>query len=247
MSAGLLAGSAALVTGAGRGIGRAIALEMARAGADLVLFGRTAADLQSAAGKVRGLGRGAVVCPGDVRAEAPVAAAFEAGRRAFGRVDVVVNNAGVLRFSRFWEYQEDAYRETMDTNLWGTLLVSQVAARHWLAGGVPGRIVNIASIESEIALPEQAPYAASKGGVLTMTKVLARELGPHGIRVNAIGPGPIDTPISQRFRAATEPAVVLGRLGEPAEVGRAAVFLASEMSSFVTGTILYVDGGYLLS
>ena len=246
-TAGLLEGSTAFVTGAGKGIGRGIALEMARAGATLLLFGRDRGACTDVAAEIAGIGGLALVATGDIRDQATVDSALDLAAQAGHEVDILVNNAGVLVFSPFWEYDESTYRSIIDTNLTGTFLTCQAVARRWLRSGTAGRIVNIASVESEVAYPDQAPYAASKGGILTMTKVLARELGRAGIRVNAIGPGPIDTPLSRRFREMSEAGVVFHRLGEPEEVGQAAVFLASPMSSFVTGTILYVDGGYMLS
>lgn len=246
-SARLLEGSVALVTGSGRGIGRGIARELARAGADVVLLGRTLDALQEVADEVRELGVRALPLVADLLDVPSIERAVEEAHEAFPTIDVLVNNAGALVFGKCWDYDEATYRRIIDTNLTGGFLMCRQFGRRWLANGVPGRIVNIASVESEIAYPDQAPYAASKGGILTMTKVLALEWGERGIRVNAIGPGPIDTPISQRFRELSEAGVVFHRLGEPEEVGRAVVFLASDMASFVTGTILYVDGGYMLS
>jgi NAD(P)-dependent dehydrogenase (short-subunit alcohol dehydrogenase family) len=245
-TARLLEGSRALVTGAGRGIGRGIVQELARAGADIVLVSRTPGELVEAATEVEALGTMATVATADIRSETEVERALAAIRSNGPPIDILVNNAGVLVFNKFWEYDEDTYRAIVDTNLTGSFIVSQTVARYWKEQGIPGRIVNIASVESEVAYPDQAPYAATKGGTLTMTKVLARELGAYGIRVNAIGPGPIDTPLSQQFRQLSEAKVVFGRLGLPSEVGHAVVFLASPLSSFVTGTILYVDGGYML-
>ena len=244
---GLLAGSTVLVTGAGRGIGRGIALEMARAGADLVLLSRTTDELLVVASEVEAMRRRALSVTADIRDQESLRTALSAARDELPRIDVLVNNAGALVFNKFWDYDEVTYRTIIDTNLTGTFLVSQMITVYWKEERIPGRIVNIASVESEVAYPDQAPYAATKGGILTMTKVFARELGRYGIRVNAIGPGPIDTPLSQQFRALSESKVVFGRLGFPSEVGQAVVFLASEMSSFVTGTILYVDGGYMLA
>jgi len=242
----LLAGSVAIVTGAGRGIGRGIALEMVRAGADVVLLSRTLTELEAVAAEIRALGRRALPVVADVRDAAQVVAAVKKAWEAFPSLDILVNNAGLLMFSKFWEYDEATYRDIIDTNLTGPFLLCQVVADYWISRGTPGRIINIASVETEVAYPDQAPYAASKGGLLTLTKVLAKELGPAGIRVAALGPGPIDTPMSQRFKAQSEVGVVFGRLGQTSEVGQAAVFLASQMASFVTGTIVYVDGGYLL-
>jgi NAD(P)-dependent dehydrogenase (short-subunit alcohol dehydrogenase family) len=243
----LLEGSVALVTGAGRGIGRGIARELARAGADLVVLGRTASYLEEAVGEVRELGVRALPVVADLLDVPSVERAVAEAYEVFPVIDVLVNNAGALAFSKCWEYDEETYRTIVDTNLTGGFVLCQLFGRRWLAEGIAGRIVNIASVESEVAYPDQAPYAATKGGILTMTKVLAREWGEQGVRVNAIGPGPIDTPISQKFRELSEAGVVFHRLGEPDEIGRAVVFLASDMASFVTGTILYVDGGYMLS
>lgn len=242
-----LAGSAALITGAGRGIGRGIVAEVARAGADVVALGRTMPDLEVAAREAEALGVRALPLIADLLDPGSLERTLRAATEVFPHLDVLVNNAGALVFHKYWEYDESSYRLIVDTNLTGTFALSQVVARHWVERGIPGRIVNIASVESEVAYPDQAPYAATKGGILTMTKVMALELGEREIRVNAIGPGPIDTPLSERFRERSEAGVVLHRLGEPEEVGRAVVFLASPMSSFVTGTILYVDGGYTLS
>lgn len=222
-------------------------MEMARAGAGLVLFDLHTDDCEKVADEIHAIGGSCIVAAGDVREPSTVEIALDAADAAGMSVDILVNNAGVLVFAKFWEYDEATYRSIMDINLTGTFLVSQVVARRWVARAVPGRIVNISSIEAEVAYPDQAPYAASKGGILTLTKVLARELGEYGIRANAIGPGPIETPLSERFRAMSEAGVIFHRLGQPSEIGQAAVFLASDMASFVTGTILYVDGGYMLS
>jgi NAD(P)-dependent dehydrogenase (short-subunit alcohol dehydrogenase family) len=242
-----LAGAAALVTGGGRGIGRGIVGELARAGADVAVLSRTESELEGAADEARGNGVEALVLVADLldvdSLWRVVGTAFE----RFPHLDILVNNAGALVFHKYWEYDEATYRTIVETNLTGTFALSQLVARHWAEEGISGRIVNIASVEAEIAYPDQAPYAATKGGILTMTKVMALELGELGIRVNAVGPGPIDTPLSQRFRERSEAAVVFHRLGQPEEVGRVVVFLASPASSFVTGTMVLVDGGYTLS
>jgi NAD(P)-dependent dehydrogenase (short-subunit alcohol dehydrogenase family) len=245
--ASLLKGSAALVTGAGKGIGRGIALEMARAGADLVLVSRTLGDLDRVAQEVTELGVEARALVADLRHKDSLEELLRTATHTFPHIDVLVNNAGYLVFQKAWAYDEAVYRDIVDTNLTGTFLMCQLMARYWVSKGIPGRIVTIASVESEVAYPDQAPYAATKGGLLTLTRVMALELGQYGIRANAIGPGPIDTPLSQRFREMSEAGVVFHRLGRPEEVGQAAVYLASDMSSFVTGSILYVDGGYMLS
>ncbi len=244
---GLLEGSTALVTGAGRGIGRGIVSELADAGADLVLLSRSPEELEQAADGARAAGRKVTTGVADIRDPAAVQSVLQLGRDKHEVIDILVNNAGINgEFMKFWEYDEEGYRATVDTNLTGTFIVSQLVARYWREEGIAGRMVNIASVESEIAYPDQAPYAATKGGILTMTKVLARELAEHGIRVNAIGPGPIETPLSEQFRELSEAGTAMHRLGDVTEIGAAAVFLCSRMSSYMTGTILYVDGGYML-
>ncbi len=243
----LLAGSTALVTGAGRGIGRGIVSELAASGADLVLMSRSPDELEQVAGEARAAGATVTTGVADIRDPAAVERVLQTARENHKVIDILVNNAGINgEFMKFWEYDEEGYRATVDTNLTGTFIVSQLVARYWRDNGIAGRMVNIASVESEIAYPDQAPYAATKGGILTMTKVLARELAQHGIRVNAIGPGPIETPLSEPFRALSEAGTAMHRLGDVTEVGSAAVFLCSRMSSYMTGTIVYVDGGYML-
>jgi NAD(P)-dependent dehydrogenase (short-subunit alcohol dehydrogenase family) len=247
LTTGLLEGSTALVTGAGRGIGRGIVSELANAGADLVLLSRNSDELEQVAAEARAAGRTVTTGAADIRDPAAVQNVLELGRKHHEAIDILVNNAGINgEFMKFWEYDEEGYRATVDTNLTGTFIVSQLVARYWRDNGIAGRMVNIASVESEIAYPDQAPYAASKGGILTMTKVLARELAQHGIRVNAIGPGPIETPLSEPFRELSEAGTAMHRLGDVTEVGTVAVFLCSRMSSYMTGTIVYVDGGYML-
>jgi 2-deoxy-D-gluconate 3-dehydrogenase len=247
LTTGLLEGSTALVTGAGRGIGRGIVAELADAGADLVLLSRNPDELEQAAAAPRAAGRKVTTGVADIRDPAAVESILQHARERHDAIDILVNNAGINgEFMKFWEYDEEGYRATVDTNLTGTFIVSQLVARYWRDHGIAGRMVNIASVESEIAYPDQAPYAATKGGILTMTKVLARELAQHGIRVNAIGPGPIETPLSEPFRELSEAGTAMHRLGEVTEIGTAAVFLCSRMSSYMTGTIVYVDGGYML-
>jgi NAD(P)-dependent dehydrogenase (short-subunit alcohol dehydrogenase family) len=244
---GLLQGSTALVTGAGRGIGRGIVSELADAGADLVLLSRNRDELEQAADGARAAGRKVTTGVADIRDPDAVQSVLQLGRENHEAIDILVNNAGVNgEFMKFWEYDEAGYRETVDTNLTGTFIVSQLVARYWREQSIAGRMVNIASVESEIAYPDQAPYAATKGGILTMTKVLARELAEHGIRINAIGPGPIETPLSEQFRELSEAGTAMHRLGDVTEIGAAVVFLCSRMSSYMTGTIVYVDGGYML-
>lgn len=242
-----LRGSAALVTGAGRGIGQGIAIELAKAGADVAVVSRTPDELRAVKEQVEEFGVAGSVHVADLRRAEEIASLVDDSFEKFPHLDILVNNAGLLIFGKPWEFTQQDIDDTISTNLTAPFLLSQAIAARWIHEGTPGRIVNITSVESVVPYPDQSPYAATKGGLLTATKVMATELGGAGIRVNAIGPGPIDTELSRRFKEQSEAGVVFGRLGETAEVGLATVFLASDASSFVTGTILYVDGGYMLS
>jgi len=243
-----LTGRTAIVTGAARGIGRAIALRFLAAGANVVL-----ADLPGAGASAPDPARAcAVDC--DVTGASSVAALFDAAEAAFGPVDILVNNAGIAPAIPFLDLTEAQFRRVVDVNLTGSFLCAQAAARRMVArvraGGRAGCIVNMASVQAQIVAETHTAYAASKGGVVQLTKAAAVALAPFGIRVNAIGPGSIETelladtltPGLRRTVAARTP---LGRLGLPEEIAEAALFLASDAASYVTGQTLYVDGGRL--
>lgn len=250
-SAGRLQDKVAVVTGAARGIGKAVAEVFAREGASIVLAdvereaGAAAAEAIVAAG---GAARFVACDVGDKgQVDDMVAAAVE----AYGRLDVAVANAGVVAAKDFLELDEADWDRTLRVNLKGVFLTGQAAARQMVAQGGGGSIVNMSSINGVVAIPTIAPYVASKGGVNQLTKAMALSLAPHGIRVNAIGPGTIATemgravlsdPEKRRVALARTP---LGRLGEPDEIGRAALFLAGADSSYMTGQTIYVDGGRL--
>ena len=165
----------------------------------------------------------------------------------FERLDGLVNNAALNIFTPFWDQADTDLDRMIDTNLTAPFFLCQAAANHWVENGVPGAIVNISSAEDTIAYPDQVPYASSKGGLLAMTRVLALEWGPLGIRVNAVSPGSVDTDMTPEiYRREASTLMPIGRLGEPEEIGTCVHFLLSEDASFVTGTSLYADGGYML-
>lgn len=246
-----LAGRKALVTGASRGIGAAIATALAEAGADVALAGRDARALGESAGRVAGGGTRVATLVGDLAdagaCERLVADAVD----ELGSLDVLVNAAGGTHRGPALEMTEAQWDAVQDLNLKSTFFVSQAAARGMVQRGRGGSIINVASLNSAVGNAWAASYAASKGGVASLTRSLALEWVGSGIRVNAIGPGMIATDMTgplvddaERY-AALLAHIPMGRFGSPDELGGAAVFLASGASSYVTGQVLYVDGGYL--
>ena len=245
-----LAGKVAIVTGAGRGIGRAIALGFAEAGATVVLASRSAAQLEAVAAEVRAGGGRALAVPTDVAHADEVHRLVVRCLEEFGVLDVLVNNAGVSPYYKPAErLSETEWRQVLDVNLTGTFLGCQAAA-------VPladrrGCVINVVSVGAAVGLPRLAAYCAAKAGVEALTRVLALEWAARGVRVNALGPAFLATDLTAGLRA--NPALhqqlvdrtPLGRLGAPDEVVGAAIFLASDAASYVTGQTLYVDGGWL--
>jgi len=247
MSAMRLDGKIALVTGAAKGIGKAIALELAREGCDVVIndYGDQV-GAEAAAAETQALGRQALVALADVGAASEVDRMFEATFVRFGRLDILVNNAGIQTFSPLLDLEERDWDRVIDTNLKGCYLCTQRAARQMKTTG-GGRIVNIGSGSNKLAFPKLVAYTASRGGIEMFTKVAAVELGPHQITVNCIAPGAIETERTKnesRDYAATWAGLTpIGRIGTPQDVASAVVFFASDASSFITGQTLWIDGG----
>ena len=245
-----LRGRVALVTGAGRGLGREIALALGRQGALVALNGREAGPLEAVAAEVRNRGGAAEVRVADLTDRAARERLFAGLREAHGRLDILVNNAGARARRRLADFAPGQIEAVTATNLFAPFEVARLAAPLMTTQGW-GRIINVASIAGPIARGGDAAYTASKAGLVGLTRALAAELGPHGVTVNAIAPGFFATEANTEMVADPEIAAwlkgrtSLGRWGRPDEIGGAAVFLASEAASFVTGHILFVDGGHV--
>ncbi|MBI4505689.1 MAG: glucose 1-dehydrogenase [Chloroflexi bacterium] len=245
---GVLAGQVALVTGAGRGLGRSIALAFARAGADLTVTDLDAATIEDTAAEARRLGRRALALVGDVSSKADDERCVASAVGHFGQLDTLVNNAGYRTRHGFLDFPEDEMERIIAVCLKGTFLCAQAAARE-MAKRRRGRIINISSVVAERGFVRTAAYTAAKGGVNALTYVLATELAPFGITVNALALGLVETP----FHAETETAadwqarirrVPLGRPAHPDEIAAMAVYLASDAASWVTGAVFRLDGGF---
>lgn len=248
-----LTGKVALVTGASSGIGRAAAMALANQGAKVAVAARRVDKLQALAAEIKNHGKEALPLEMDVTKKEQITAGVAKTVETFGRLDILLNNAGVAEFAPFDSLTEEQWDKTLDTNLKGYFLVAQAAVREMVKHKW-GRIINISSIASAgvgVGFPQIAQYCASKGGVIGLTEALADELAPVGILVNAIGPGVIETEMTEAILKDPKQAEALlsraplKRAGKPEEVAAAVVFLASEESSYVTGATLYVDGGWL--
>ena len=247
-----LQGRVALVTGAGRGLGRGLAQALAAAGARVVCAGRSLAHLEETVAMITGAGGQAEARPVDVSDPAATRALVEGIVADHGPLDILVNNAGTEIVKPVLEVTETDYDTIMNTNLRGLYFAAQAAARVM----VPrrrGKIINLGSLASQIGLAGSTVYSASKGGVLQLTRALAVELAPHNVQVNAIGPGYYRTDMTEPFfrdpehRRWIEQRIPMGRIGTTLDLAGAVVFLAAPASDYVTGQILYVDGGWLAS
>lgn len=243
-----LTGRIALITGSSQGIGFALAQALASAGAAIVLNGRDAAKLDAAARSLRDEGHIVHTAPFDVTDPAAVRNAIAQIERETGPIGILINNAGIQRRMPLEDFPEEDWRAVMRTNLDSVFYVAQAAARHMLPRR-EGKIINICSVQSELGRPTIAPYAASKGAVKMLTKGMCADWARHNIQVNGLAPGYFKTPLNQAL--VEDPAfsdwlckrTPAGRWGNVAELGGAAIFLASPAANFINGQILYVDGG----
>lgn len=245
-----LAGRVAIITGASSGIGRAAALRFARAGARLVLAGRRGVALEQLVDEIDRDGGEAVACAGDVRDPAHAAALVATALSRFGALDIALNNAGsVGAMVPASELSTDDWRDTLETNLTAAFLGAREQLRPMLATGRGSIIFTSTFVGHTAGMPGMAAYAAAKAGLIGLTQVLAAEAGPRGVRVNALLPGGTDTPGARDFTSAPESLAfvegmhALKRIARPEEIAEAALFLASDAASFVTGSAMRVDGG----
>ena len=247
-----LDGKVALVTGAGQGIGQAIAVRLALEGADVIIDDRVADDRTAETlRQVQATGRRGMVIGADLADTAATKRMIADGVREMGGIDILVNNAGVERNAPFWEVTEKDYDFVMNINLRGTFFATQAFVQHLLEAKRPGKIINISSVHEELPFPNFASYSASKGALKMLMRNLSVELAPHGITVNNIAPGAIETPINAKLLNSPEMMkallvnISLNRLGKPNDVAGVAAFLASSDSDYMTGSTVLVDGGLM--
>jgi 3-oxoacyl-[acyl-carrier protein] reductase len=245
-----LTGKTALVTGGSRGIGRAIVLRLARQGADVAFSYRgNAAAAEATAADVEALGRRALAVQADVKDPDGADALVKSVLEAFGKVDVLVNNAGITRDDLIMRMSVEAWREVLETNLFGAFYATKAVTRPMLKARA-GRIINITSVSGQAGQTGQANYSSAKAGLIGLTKASARELASRGITVNAVAPGFVLTELTRDLPEALQAQITertpLGRFGTPEEIADAVAFLASDEAGYITGQVLAVDGGLVM-
>jgi 3-oxoacyl-[acyl-carrier protein] reductase len=239
----------ALVTGGGRGIGRAVALALAGAGAAVAIAGRDMGRLNAAQAEIAAGGGAALALACDVSDSSAVAAAFAQARASLGSIDILVNNAGITRDTLLLRMKEDDFNAVLDTNLGGVFLCTKAALRP-MTKARSGRIINITSVVGLMGNAGQSNYAAAKAGIIGFTKSTAREMASRGITVNAVAPGYIETELtgvlSDQIRTAILENIPLGRMGTPQDVANLVCFLSSDAAAYITGQTVTVDGGMVM-
>jgi 3-oxoacyl-[acyl-carrier protein] reductase len=247
---GRLNGKVAVVTGASKGIGAAIAKHLAAEGAAVVVnYASSKAGAERVVSEITGKGGRAIAVGADVAKPAEIKRLFAEAKKAFGPLDVLVNNAGIYEFAPLEEITPEHFHKQFDLNVLGLLLASQEAARHF--GPTGGSIINLSSVVATAAPPNASVYSATKAAVDAVTRSLAKELGPRKIRVNAVNPGMVETEgvhaaglAESDLRRQLEAQTPLGRIGQPQDIAPAVVFLASDESAWITGETLYIAGGF---
>lgn len=248
-----LKGKVAVVTGSSKGIGSAIAERFGREGVNVVInYHSDEAGARLQVENIQKMGARAVAVQGDTAREETAALLTEAALKNFGRLDIFVNNAGMEKAAPSHEMSLENWQRIIDVNLTGFFLGARAALKHFVSQKIKGNIINLSSVHECIPWPTFVHYAASKGGVKMLTQTLALEYAPLGIRVNALGPGAINTPINKEkmkdpaAKAALEKIIPMGYVAEPEQIANAAAWLASEQSSYVTGITMFIDGGMTL-
>ena len=249
---GRLDNKVAIVTGGGSGIGKAISLEFAREGADVAIASRSLTKLEKVVDEIKALGRRSLAIATDVRVKEQVQDMVKQTVNEFGKIDILVNNSGVIRRAVLWDVTEEDWDAMVDTNLKSVFLCTQAVAKQMMEQKY-GKIVNIASAAGRgCHQPWLSTYAATKAGVIELTRCYARDLGPYNVNVNAIAPGFIETPIIyinrteeevEKIRQFHRERAVVGRIGTPEDIAKLTVYLVSDDSSFISGQALPIDGG----